>query len=344
MRMFDRAMMFDLIYALAARDGRETALFGESAPLARQAFVRSLAGTGFPELWFELPCAGDPWFDLHALASREHLDPFSPFAPETCGNCPGAFEWFAAQERGVRQLALSWDTGSGGATDSADPADPANLADPAVQLLTGTGDVEVTGAFLAAAGREDAADAFRLFSERLPESWCACYAGVFPQRTTPFLRVECIPNINAQRVYAEDAALLEAHLRQVGLAALGDTVVPRTHVLARTPFRLEFQFDVDPSGRADVTFSASVRFQPPSEERARECFDPNGEAGALMQQVESWGLADGRWRLMAQAAFAQRVSAKDASAVIYCYPAFIKLRWKGGEPHDAKAYLIAGVQ
>ena len=33
----DRMMLYDIIYALAARDGREAALFGVSAPLARGA-------------------------------------------------------------------------------------------------------------------------------------------------------------------------------------------------------------------------------------------------------------------------------------------------------------------
>lgn len=45
-----RAMFFDIIYALAAKDERENALFGNSAPLAREAFLHSLAGDYFPEL------------------------------------------------------------------------------------------------------------------------------------------------------------------------------------------------------------------------------------------------------------------------------------------------------
>ena len=154
--MLDREMVYDIIYALAARDGREEALFGNCSSLAHEAFMHSLAGDGFPELWFELPLTGEPWFDLHALASPDHLNPSTPFAPEDCGYCPGAFEWFAAQEQGVRQLALSWDVSSG------------DVENPAVQLLTGTGDVQTTCAFLAAAGRQDAAAAFRLFSGRLP--------------------------------------------------------------------------------------------------------------------------------------------------------------------------------
>ena len=29
---------------------------------------------------------------------------------------------------------------------------------------------------------------------------------------------------------------------------------------------------------------------------------------------------------------------------MYCFPAFIKLRWRNGAPVDAKTYLMAGVQ
>ena len=70
----------------------------------------------------------------------------------------------------------------------------------------------------------------------------------------------------------------------------------------------------------------------------------NGAAGELMSQVEAWGLADERWKLLADTAFAMRVKAADESALLYCYPAFLKLRWRDGEPLDAKAYLIAGIR
>lgn len=328
--MIDRIMLYDVIYALTARGGREAVLFGDCAPLAHEAFVRSLAGDGFPELWFELPCAGEPWFDLHVLVTPDQLDPNTPFAPETCGNCPDAFAWFAAQDQGVRQLALSWDVSSG------------DIEQPAIQLLTGNGDVGVTSAFLSAVGREDAAAAFRSFSERKPEGWNACYAGVFPQRSDPFLRVECIPIPQLQRVYAEDGALLEAHLQQVGFTALGDTLIPRTQLMARTPFRFELQFNITPNGCSDDTLSASVYFDPPNEEEPTKCFDPCGEAGMLMQQAESWGLADSRWRLLADTAFSNRVERGNDCLNIYCSPAFLKLRWKDGEPYDAKTYLVAG--
>ncbi|MDO4532133.1 MAG: hypothetical protein Q4C36_00260 [Coriobacteriia bacterium] len=63
-----------------------------------------------------------------------------------------------------------------------------------------------------------------------------------------------------------------------------------------------------------------------------------------MTQVEAWGLADSRWRLLPECSFAKSVSFGGERALLYCYPAFVKLRWRAGVPLDAKAYLIAGVQ
>ena len=297
------------------------------------AFARSLPGSGFPELWFELPLAGEPWLDFHALASREHLQGVEAFSPETTGNCPEAFTWFARQGDEVRQLALSWDTGRG------------DVERPAVQLLVSTDNPRVTCDFLAAAGRADAQSAYRAFVGSIAKDWYPCYTGVFPGRAGHNLRVECIPQFDQQREYASDAALLERDLRQTGLPKLGDTTVERCQLLARAPFQLEFQFDVEPDGRAGATFGASVRFAAPIGTRdTYKSFEANGAAGELMQQVEAWGLADERWRLLQGTMFAQRVTHEGESAVLYCYPAFLKLRWRDGEPLDAKAYLIAGIQ
>ena len=328
----DRMMIYDLIYALAASNGRDKVLFGSSSPLAREAFRRSLAGDYFPELWFEIPLAGDPWFDLHALVARGDLDPNGSFEPETCGNSPESFAWFAAQKSGVRQLALSWDVSAG------------DVESPAVQLLTGNGDPQVVCAFLEASGRADATHAYRVFHKSIPWSWCACYAGMFPRRTVPFLRVECIPKRSLQSRYAQDASLLERHLTQVGLTELGDTLIPRCQELASMPFPIEFQFDVTPEGRAGDTFSASLRFSPPPGTEDEQAFLPDGAGGELMRKAQEWGLVDERWHELANTAFAKQARRGDAAHTIYCYPAFLKLRWREGIPVDAKAYLVAGIQ
>ena len=327
----DRALLFDIVYALAARDGRETALFGSSVVHARTAFEHSLAGNYFPELWFELPLAGEPWFDLHVGAWSDDLPTPASFEPETCDCCAEAFAWFAAQGRDARQLILSWDTGVG------------NLERPAVHMLTGSRNTQTTCGFLEAAERADAVPAYKRFVERLPQGWFACYAGVFPQRTTPFLRVECIPPFSLQRAYAQDASLLEAHLRQVGFAAFDDELLRRCQTLSSMPFGIEFQFDVEPNGGVSPTLGVSLRFAQPPGSVESQAFDTRGAAGALMEQVGSWGLADGRWRLLADTSFSKRLTMGSDSALLWCFPAFLKLRWKDAAPLDAKAYLVAGV-
>jgi len=330
--MLDRMLLYNIIYALAARGGRESALFGDCFPPSQAAFARSLAGEAFPELWFELPLDGEPWFDLHALTSRESLNADETFSSEQTGGNPDVFRWFASQERGMRQLALSWDVSRG------------EIEHPAVQLLLREDAAELTCGFLEAAGRPDAAPAYRAFHDSLPKGWFACYTGVFPSRPGHNLRVECIPADELQDVYAADISVLERHLRQVGLTELGDTLLPRCQMLARLPFKIEFQFDVSPEGTADSTFSASLRFAPLPEYEKWDHFDPDGAAGELMGWLEEWGLTDERWRLLADTRFSQRISFGDESSVLYCIPTFVKLRWRDGNPVDAKVYLIAGAE
>lgn len=330
--MIDATLLFRIIYALAAQDGREEALFGTCMPEAIRAFEQSKPTDAFPELWFELPLMGDPWFDLHALTDRSDLDPTMSFDAQTTGGCPEAFAWFAAQEVGVRQLALSWDVSTGGART------------PAVQLLVSLADPQITCGFLDAVGRHDAVDAYRAFRKRLPSEWFACYAGTFPNRPGHHLRVECIPSRELQRVYAEDPALIEEHLRNAGVDELGTTLVERIQLMSAMPFPIEFQFDVRPDGRAGSTVGVSLRFAAPSQASdSWHVFDPDAAAGDLMRLVESWGLADERWRLLAHTAFVKSVSGQGGKCKLWCLPTFLKLRLRDGEPLDAKAYLKAGV-
>jgi len=326
----DRMDLYNLIYALAARDGREVALFGTCAAAAREAFSRSLTGAAFPELWFEVPLAGDPWLDLHALVSQEDVaGEVTTFAGHE-GVYDAALAWFAHQQPGaVRQLALSYDTSAG------------DVEHPAVQLLVGGRDMSVPLGFLEAAGRADARDSYRSFVGSMPAPWYACYVGAFPGRQASgrpsWVRVECIVGDEAQRSYAADASALRAHLAQVGLEDLRGDAVDGMQMLARSPFPLELQFNVGPDGRALPTVSASVRFQPS---------DWMGEEGRaaiaeLARQVRAMCLADGRVEQLAQTLFAKRVTHEGASAVVSCFPAFVKLRWREGAPCDAKAYLLA---
>lgn len=324
------SMLYEILYALAASGGREQALFGNCAPAARKAFARSCAGNAFPEIWFEIPLLGEPRFDLHALTSRGTLDPETALPAEVCGGFPDTFRWFACQGKNVRQLALSWDL-----KPDKDPS-------AAIQLLVADKDPNTVRGFLQAAGREDAIERYESFSDRLPEGLYTCYYGVFPERPGSSLRVECIPARSLQPAYAKDPELLRAHLAQVGIREFGDTLLPRCRDLADTPFRLEFQFDVEEDGSAGPVMGASLRFACPPGEDDWDFFNPDGEAGRLMDRICEWGLADDRWRLLGDMSFANRVKREEESCMLFCFTAFVKLRWRAGVPLDAKAYLMAG--
>ncbi|MBR3181220.1 MAG: hypothetical protein IKF56_01015 [Eggerthellaceae bacterium] len=45
-----------------------------------------------------------------------------------------------------------------------------------------------------------------------------------------------------------------------------------------------------------------------------------------MRHIEACGLADGRWKLIADTTFAKRVAWDGGSCALFCYPDFVKLR------------------
>lgn len=327
----DRMWLYDILYALAAQNGREEALFGDCRLAARESFTRSLVGDVFPELWFEIPLAGNPWLDFHALLSYSDVAGMQPGFAGHGGAYADTFVWFAGQEPGkVRQLALSYDTSAG------------NIDTPAVQLLVDGPDPSVPLAFLEAAGRPELRSAYEGFVGAMPPEWYACYTGVFPGRDAvgdPWVRIECIVGDECQRMYANDIGSLQAHLAGIGMQKVDDDLFAGVRKLAQSPFPLELQFNVAPDGTALPVLSASVRFQPDDWVNANR----REQIGRLAAWLQTRGLADKRCGLLAQTAFSKHVEHAGESATISCFPAFVKLRWREGQAPDAKAYLMAQV-
>ena len=316
--------LFEIAYALAARDGREGVLFGDSLPAAQEAFSRGAVAGTFPELWFELPLSDEPWFDLHMLIARSDVQGDAAFAG-LGGAYANALAWFANSDD-TRQLALSFDSGAG------------ETQRPAVQLLLDCESRLAARGFLAAAGRTDLVPAYQAFTERMPKGWYACYLGLFPGRAdAEWVRVECIVGDNAQQSYAEDPRVLCDHLGHIGMVGVDGTFLEYIAELARSPYPLELQFDVGPDGTALSRLGASMRFQPDDWANSRE------DAERVFGKVESWGLSDARWKFLAQTAFSKHAKLGSEEARLWCFPAFVKLRWREGAPPDAKVYLMAGL-
>lgn len=321
----ERETLYDVLYALAARNGRDAVLFGTSASSAREAFARGLCGDTFPELWFEVPLKGDPWFDVHMLFARKDMRGDEAFV-RLDDTYARVLSWFTTS-RHTRQLALSFDSSTG------------DTGHPAVQLLLNVSSMTAPQGFLVAAGRADLVDAYHSFVTSIPRDWYPCYSGVFPSRpSTDWVRVECIVSEANQQAYANDSESLREHLGRVGMDDVDETLLMHTQELAQSPFPLELQFDVGQDGRALPRISASVRFQPqdwmvPSKRKDIE---------RLFSRAEEWGLCDGRWRQLEQTVFAKRMARGEEAINLWCFPAFLKIRWRDGQGLDAKAYLMAG--
>ena len=75
----------------------------------------------------------------------------------------------------------------------------------------------------------------------------------------------------------------------------------------------------------------------------------SGYGAQLMGILERWGLADGRWRLIADAAYAKRIAyaLDDGSvghlALCVCFN-FAKVKFVAGVPSPAKFYLSCTAQ
>ena len=329
MRMLDRLSIYDAMYALAADDGREQELFGSCAPLAREAFRRSLVKEGFPLVWFEVPLAGEPRFDLHVALSREMLREGARFLTGA-GNGHGAlFRWYAEEEAGGSGLAFAYDLEEG------------RIDNPAVHVNVNNAPLGDMGRFFELAAGEGAAMRYVGFESRLPKGWRVWYAGVHPARPGSPVRVDCFVDAPLKRAYASDASLLERDLRACGFTATGPTLRELATPVLESPFDLELQFDVLRDGSLGPTLGISAGFSLVSARSVRGLFGENGPAAALMGAIERKGLADGRWRHVPGASFSKLVNVDGSLLALYCTPTFVKLRMREGKPLDAKAYLQA---
>ena len=328
--MLDRLALYDTLFALAASDGREEALFGTCAPLARKAFSKSLAGEEMPLVWFEVPLGGEPRFDLHVAFSREALHAGTRFLPEAGSGYDELLRWYADEERGGGGLAFAYDVSEG------------RIDMPAVHVNTNDAPLDDAGAFFDIAAGEGAAELFCDFVGRLPPGWRVWYAGVHPGRPGSPIRIDCFVERALQNAYASQLDLLEHDLAACGFAATDTALRSLATTILESPFALELQFDVMRDGRLGPTLGLSAGLSPKTATSTRQLFENSGPAAQLLGKAERLGLADERWRLVPDASFTRLVKVDAGATVFHCVPTFVKLRMRDGAPLDAKVYLQAG--
>ena len=327
--MIDRLSLYDTVYELAAREGCDQALFGSCAPLARTAFQRSLIGEGFPVVWFEVPLAGKPRFDLHVALSRETLHEGAQFLPHAGNGYDELFRWYSEQEEGGGGLAFAYDVGEG------------RIDNPAVHVNVNGAPLADMDRFFDLAGGAGAAERYAGFASRLPQGWQVWYAGVHPGRPGSPVRVDCFVVAGLKDAYATDISFLENDLAACGFEATGPALLGLARPPLDSPFGLELQFDVMPDGSLGPTLGISAAFSLRTAHAMRPLFEEGGPAAELLGAVERLELADDRWRRIPDAMFSKLVPADGTVLALYCAPTFVKLRMRDGQPLEAKVYLQA---
>ena len=326
---------FDALYAIAAGDGRGDALFGNSIELARPAYERTLIGSGYPQAYLEFPLLGEPCFDL--LSVHGSVEPGSRFAPGAGFGYQGMLDWFS----GVRESTESISCG--------------------IELDTSTGETERAGVylqqrkrhnlvapFLESVGESGRTQSYLDALARMPEGWPPSYVGLFPGRPGTPMRIGGYMDSDELARCGGDPAHLGEQFRQIGFEAFDAPMLARCAEFMQLAPSVDFQFDIMPDGSLGDTFGLSLSFNETKPRQARECME-TGYGARLMEALQSWGLADERWKLIAGAAFARHVGyerddgteGRFALCVKFNYA---KVKFRGGQAQPAKFYLtcIAG--
>ena len=321
---------FDALYTIAARNGRERGLFGDSIKLARPAYERTLIGDSYPSAYLEFPLLGDACFDI--LSVHADVEPGARFAPGTGYGRQAMFDWFA----GVSALGV-------GASCGLELDTSVGETERAGVYLQHRKHVELVEPFLASIDELGRMQGYLDVVARMPKGWPPAYVGLFPGRPGTPLRIGGYMAPPDQARCAADPAHLAKRFRQIGFTAFDDEMLERCSLFMRIAETVDFQFDVMADGTLGPTFGLSLSFNRTRPHEAHACMT-SGYGAKLMGVFQDWGLADERWHLIADAAFARHVGyvredgseGRLALCVLFNYA---KVKFVNGEPQPAKFYL-----
>ena len=325
----DATMLYEALYRYASK-GVECELFGTSAPLAKEAFQRALAGSSMPLVWFEIPLSGAPRFDLHVAHGNASLHEHAPFASDAMDGYGELLNWYASEPREGGGLALAYDVGDG------------RIDAPAVHVNVNAANTFDVEGFFDHVGRPDAAPLYRSFAKRLPKGWRIWYFGVHPGRSGAPVRIDCFVDESLKRLYAAEPAKLEEDLCEVGFAVEGSMVRCVGAEVAASPFGMELQFDVLSDGTLGQTVGVSAQFPFVVASKARLLWESDGGAVQLMNFAVDSRAADARWQRIRDIMFSTAVRYGNDTQALFCVPVFAKFRVRADKLLDVKVYLQAG--
>lgn len=310
-----------------AASGERAALFGSDLSLVAWAVDDALPPFGAPDINTEVPLAGEPGTDVHVRCSPQHFHGDGIPSPGAFWAAhPTLLDW-AGTDSGLRPgegIGVSYDLREG------------RLDTPAVYYRGAS-----VRTFFSSLGLHEAAQRHREATERLPKDWRCWYQGSFPNRPGSPLRLGILLTRKAQDRYAADRACLASDLAAAGIPDVGDRALDLLCEQASQPYLFDIELDVMDDGGIGETVGFNLTLSLAGDE-ARDALS-QGSLCALLARAQASGLADDRWRLLGAAAFRRLVPSAHGGARGYvCCEnrlAYLKLRMRGDEPLDAKAYF-----
>ena len=321
---------FDAVYQIAAKGGREEALFGSSIELARPVYEKTLIGGGYPHAYVEFPLFGEPCFDL--LSVHAEIERGAVFKPGSGFGRQAMFDWFAdVCDGGKLSCGLELDTSSG-------------ETERAGVYLQQRKRHDLVGPFLASVGESARTESYMDTLARMPHGWPPAYVGLFPGRPGTPLRIGGYLDQQVKEALAADPSFLGEQFRQIGFSAFDDAMLARCAEFMTLAPAVDFQFDIMEDGSLGDTFGLSLSFNETKPLQAHKCME-GGYGSRICKLMQEWGLADDRWKLIADAAFARHVGferedgseGRFALCVLFNYA---KVKFTACEPQPAKFYLI----
>ena len=324
---------FNALLLQAAGDGRGQALFGDSFDRAYRIAPAFMIGEEFPSVYLEHPLSGDPYLDVTVLYGKleRGLRINSPLAAGT----DALLDWYAQLDVEDDRVCFGFEL------DTKNPTLP--LAAVHFQPRSRTDLVE---SFCNAIGEPSIAKLYLEQSSRMPEEWGLDFFGFFRGRPDAPLRMCGYIDAAEVKRCAADVGHLTRRLDQIQFSAYDDSMISKlSQLMEATPDAIDFQIDVLPDGSLAQTFAIDIQFKIEQPGAVRASFD-GGVACRVLSLLEEWGVADNRWKLDAQAAFARAIpvqlpNGNTGDFALTLLPQWVKARWHDGVLQPAKLYLNA---
>ena len=326
----DQMDMFDLLYTLAAADGRDEALLGGRREQLRSLYERTLIGGARPQLYLEFPLLGEPCYDF--LSVIERVEPGATFAPGAGYGYQKAFDWFSTvcEDKGV-SVGFELDLSTG-------------ERERAGIYLQQRHRSELVEPFLASVSEVWRYPAYKNVQEAMPEGWPPAYIALFPGRKGSPTRIGGYMTHDEQRRCAEDHTHMGDCLHRIGFDSFDEQMLARcAHLMDMAP-GIDVQFDIMEDGSLGDTFGLALSFNELRPRAAREQME-KGVGQRIMSTLQQWGLADDRWRLLSNVSFAKqypyvREDGTTGHLGLCTLLNYVKVKFRNAQMLPAKFYLL----